>query len=201
MMSLIFDNNGHAAMAGEIRVYYFDPINGEYQGWSDEFINVGVSMPGCSTAMEPQGNVNGWVSIFTEDGWILEEDNRGKTAFSITDGQAVTVDYIGPIREGFTLEAPESPFDKWEDGKWVANAEAKHAFDVVSAEARKRLLITEANAHMNNKQWPGKAAIGRLKGDELIQYGNWLDYLDALEAVETTSAPLIDWPETPPQTA
>lgn len=42
-----------------------------------------------------------------------------------------------------------------------------------------------------------KAAICRLKGDELAQYNLWLDYLDALDAVKTTSAPDIKWP-TPP---
>ncbi|WXP55184.1 tail fiber assembly protein (plasmid) [Escherichia coli] len=50
---------------------------------------------------------------------------------------------------------------------------------------------------MNSKQWPGKAAIGRLKDDELAQYNLWLDYLDALELVDSSSAPDIEWP-TPP---
>ena len=65
------------------------------------------------------------------------------------------------------------------------------------AEAEKRALIDKANDYMNSKQWPGKAAIGRLKGDELAQYNLWLDYLDALEAVDTSSAPDINWPVSP----
>ncbi|MFL3493124.1 tail fiber assembly protein, partial [Citrobacter cronae] len=39
--------------------------------------------------------------------------------------------------------------------------------------------------------------IGRLKGDELTQYNLWLDYLDELEAVDTSSAPDINWPVPP----
>lgn len=39
--------------------------------------------------------------------------------------------------------------------------------------------------------------MGRLKGDALTQYGLWLDYLDALEAVDTSSAPNIVWPTQP----
>ncbi|MFS3664563.1 tail fiber assembly protein, partial [Escherichia coli] len=58
-------------------------------------------------------------------------------------------------------------------------------------------LINEANEHMNSRQWPGKAAIGRLKSEELAQYNLWLDYLDALELVDTSSAPDIEW-LTPP---
>lgn len=65
------------------------------------------------------------------------------------------------------------------------------------AEAEKQFRINQANAYMNSKQWSGKAAIGRLKGDELALYNLWLDYLDALEAVDTSNAPDINWPEQP----
>lgn len=57
--------------------------------------------------------------------------------------------------------------------------------------------ISAANDFINSKQWPGKAAIGRLKGDELAQYNLWLDYLDALDAIDTSTVPYIDWPEMP----
>ncbi|EJD6097091.1 tail fiber assembly protein [Citrobacter freundii] len=68
---------------------------------------------------------------------------------------------------------------------------------ISAAENKKRLLINEATEYVNSKQWPGKAAIGRLKGDELTQYNLWLDYLDELEAVDTSSAPDINWPVPP----
>ncbi|EEX3304631.1 tail fiber assembly protein [Escherichia coli] len=66
---------------------------------------------------------------------------------------------------------------------------------IAETEREKQRRIAAANEFMNSKQWPGKAAIGRLKGDELEQYNLWLDYLDALEALDTSSA--TDWP-TPP---
>ena len=50
---------------------------------------------------------------------------------------------------------------------------------------------------MNRKQWPGKVAIGRLKEDELAQYNLWLDYLDALEAIDTSMIPDLEWPYLP----
>lgn len=68
---------------------------------------------------------------------------------------------------------------------------------IALVELKKRKLINEANEQMNSRQWPGKAAIGRLKGEELAQYNLWLDYLDALELVDPSSAPDIEWP-TPP---
>ena len=57
--------------------------------------------------------------------------------------------------------------------------------------------ISSANYTMNSKQWPGKAAIGRLKDDELAKYNVWLDYLDALYAVDVSNAPDIKWPTEP----
>ncbi|MFU1377518.1 tail fiber assembly protein, partial [Escherichia coli] len=68
---------------------------------------------------------------------------------------------------------------------------------IKQAEQKKQQFIDAANNYINSKQWPGKAAIGRLKGDELAQYNLWLDYLDALELVDTSGAPDIEWP-TPP---
>lgn len=58
-------------------------------------------------------------------------------------------------------------------------------------------LISQANNYMNSRQWPGKAALGRLKGDDLAAYNAWLDYLDALYAVDTSKAPNISWPQKP----
>lgn len=68
---------------------------------------------------------------------------------------------------------------------------------IAAAEEQKQTLIDQANEYINSKQWPGKAAIGRLKGDDLEQYNLWLDYLDELEAVDTSTAPDIAWPTAP----
>ncbi|HCM9127985.1 TPA: tail fiber assembly protein [Enterobacter asburiae] len=69
---------------------------------------------------------------------------------------------------------------------------------IAAADAEKMRLIGQANASINIKQWPGKAAIGRLKGDELAQYNLWLDYLDALYVVDTSKGLNAIWP-IPPQ--
>ncbi len=70
---------------------------------------------------------------------------------------------------------------------------------IATAEANKQQLIDQANDYMNSKQWPGKAVLGRLKSNELAQYNEWLDYLDALEVVETSVAPNLEWPTPPAQ--
>lgn len=65
------------------------------------------------------------------------------------------------------------------------------------AEDKKQALIEGANDYINSKQWPGKAAIGRLKGEDLTQYNLWLDYLDLLYAVDASMPQNIKWPKPP----
>lgn len=80
---------------------------------------------------------------------------------------------------------------------WGETPPLTHDENVAQAEVERENRIGVANDFMNSRQWPGKAAIGRLKGDDLTQYNLWLDYLDALEAVDTSSAPNIVWPISP----
>ncbi|EIJ3704028.1 tail fiber assembly protein [Citrobacter portucalensis] len=80
---------------------------------------------------------------------------------------------------------------------WADLPPPTHDQLVAAAMAEKLNRISQANDYMSSKQWPGKAAIGRLKGDELTQYNLWLDYLDALEAVDTSTVPNINWPAKP----
>ncbi|EIH4663164.1 tail fiber assembly protein [Escherichia coli] len=104
------------------------------------------------------------------------------------------------FREYFYDTPPEGKYRcVGEDGlpAWVDIPPPTREEQIASAETKKQQLINQSNEYMNTKQWPGKAAIGRLKGEELAQYNLWLDYLDALELVDTSSAPDIEWP-TPP---
>lgn len=108
------------------------------------------------------------------------------------------------ISDNLFIEYTSTPPDGKERGVgddgmpcWVDLPEPTTEELIAAAESKRQQLINEANTCINNKQWPGKAAIGRLKGEELSQYNLWLDYLDALEAVDTSSAPDINWPVPP----
>ncbi|ELW9471140.1 tail fiber assembly protein [Enterobacter asburiae] len=100
----------------------------------------------------------------------------------------------------FTASAPEGKVRvAGDDGMpvWADIPPPTHEELVASANTEKQKRIDQANDNMNGKQWPGKAAMGRLKDSEKEQYNAWLDYLDELEAVDTSTAPDIKWP-TPP---
>ncbi|EGM0690849.1 tail fiber assembly protein, partial [Escherichia coli] len=104
------------------------------------------------------------------------------------------------FREYFYDTPPEGKYRcVGEDGlpAWADIPPPTREEQIASAETKKQQLINQANDYMNSRQWVGKAAIGRLKGEELAQYNLWLDYLDALELVDTSGAPDIEWP-TPP---
>lgn len=196
-MSPVFDENGLATEAGYIRCFYYDHLTMEYTGWSDEYINVGVSMPGNSTDIDPGDEVTGKVAIYRGGLWEIEEDHRGESVYSTESGMQSTVDYIGPLKDGFTVKPPSSGFDKWDGDDWVPDDDARKQADIEDAENKREHLISQANAYMNSRQWPGKAAMGRLNDSEKNSYNLWLDYLDDIYSVDTSAAPDIEWPASP----
>ncbi|MGP0818183.1 tail fiber assembly protein, partial [Escherichia coli] len=74
---------------------------------------------------------------------------------------------------------------------WADIPPPTHEELIAITDSERQILINKANEYMHSKQWPGKAAIGRLNDDELAQYNLWLDYLEALELVDSSSAPDI----------
>ena len=191
-MKPIFDENGLAIEAGNIRCFYYCPVTGEYTGWSDEYINIGVSMPGDSTDIEPGEMVAGKVYLFTGTGWRLEEDYRGVTVYSVEDKSSSVVDYIGPVKDGFVTVTPTSPFDKWDRQKWVTDVEAQHAADVETAELRRQSLLNRANQEI---AWQQDAVdVGIATEEETAALSEWKKYRVLLMRVDTAK-PV--WP-TPP---
>lgn len=107
------------------------------------------------------------------------------------------IDIPDDVSHEFMSDPPEGMIRvAGDDGlpAWTETPPATHEQEVAAAEQQKQQLIVQANTYINSKQWPGKAAMGRLTDSEKTQYNAWLDYLDALEAVDPTSAPDINWP-------
>lgn len=127
----------------------------------------------------------------------MVEDHRGETVYDTATRAGYVIRKPGSVPEGYTALAPASEYDRWNGSHWVPDFEAKHASDVAAARSQCQSLVDAANAFMNNRQWPGKAAIGRLNGVDLELYGLWLDYLDELNSVDIYAAPDVLWPEQP----
>lgn len=195
-MKPVFDENGLAVEAGNIRCFYYCPVTGEYTGCSDEYINVGVSMPGNSTDIDPGETDKGKVSLFIGTGWRLEEDHRGETVWSTADGSAITVDYIGSVHDGYTRIAPSTPYDSWGGTKWVTDTDAQQADAITEAELQRQQLISAAMQSISVIQLKLQAARA-LSDAEKNKLNATLDYIDAVTATDTATAPDINWPPLP----
>ena len=128
-----------------------------------------------------------------DDAVVVTHEQHISLISGINDGGRRV--YIGTDGELTLSDSKPSQWHTWdsETNEWVFSTDAQIKF----ADDEKSRLTQGANDYINSKQWPGKAAMGRLKDTEKAQYNLWLDYLDALEAVDTSSAPKINWPVPP----
>ncbi|HCE8947493.1 TPA: tail fiber assembly protein [Morganella morganii] len=78
---------------------------------------------------------------------------------------------------------------------WVDVPPLTHKQNVAIAESQKQSLIAEVNTETGMLR--AKLALERIKPDEEALLITWLDYLDMLEAIDTSAAPDIDWPQKP----
>ncbi|MBV7694091.1 tail fiber assembly protein, partial [Limnobaculum sp. M2-1] len=186
-MKPVFDENGLAIEAGNIRCFYYSPVTGEYTGWSDEYINIGVSMPGHSTDIDPGDEVAKKVAVFRNGEWKREEDHRGEQVYSTTNATSYTVDYIGPIHEGLTSIAPSGPYEKWNGKKWVTDSNAQHAADVEIANQKKSALLVEAQETISF--WQTELQLGIISDGDKADLIAWMQYIKAVKAVDVSMTP------------
>ncbi|EME5314797.1 tail fiber assembly protein [Escherichia coli] len=191
-MSLQFDKDGFATVAGEIRVFYYDPSTGEYSGWSDEYINIGVSMPGNSTDLDPGDDVAGKVWVFNGTSWVQKGDHRGETVYSTDNQRPISVDYVGAIRDGFTAIKPLTSFDKWDGSKWVTDTEAQQAARIAEVTNQKTMLMAEATTMIAPLQDAKDG--GYIDEEDIPVLTAWQKYRYALTKVDAAK-PV--WPERP----
>ncbi|EAN6189812.1 tail fiber assembly protein [Salmonella enterica] len=195
-MKPVFDENGLAIEAGNIRCFYYDAVTGEYTGWSDEFINIGVSLPGNSTDIEPGQGMSGKVAVFNEVVWKWQEDHRGEIVYSTENNTTRTVDYIGAIKNGFTTIPPTTPFDKWDGKKWLTDTDAQNTAFVTIAEQERQRLLTYADTVMLD--WRTEVMMGEISDANRVKLSAWLAYKNDVKSVDVTTDPEhVNWPVPP----
>lgn len=75
--------------------------------------------------------------------WNAVEDHRGETVYRIADKRRMVVDYLGPIEQGFTPLAPNTPDDSWDGSTWASAPLPQPTASDVREEANRRLLSTD----------------------------------------------------------
>ncbi|EHU9767991.1 tail fiber assembly protein [Escherichia coli] len=195
---ITLDENGFATEAGFITVYNYNGETMEFTSASLEYLPVGVGVPGNSCVDAPGSKKDGFAIRRNADltGWEYVADHRGETVYSTETGEPVSVSQLGEYPEGTTTKAPDTPYDKWDGEKWVTDTEAQHSAAVDAAEAQRQSLIDAAMASISLIQLKLRAG-RKLTQAETTRLNAVLDYIDAVEATDTSTAPDVIWPELP----
>lgn len=197
MAKAALNKNGIATKGGEITVYNFDAITGEYLSETVELLVVGVGIPASSCTDAPPAEKKGFAVCRTaaSDGWEYIEDHRGETVYSTETGQPVGITAPGAHAQTVTLSAPLTPFDRWNGQGWVTDLEALRQADESQARQKKAGLLSEA--HSTISLWQTGLQLGIISDEDKASLITWMTYIQALNAVDISTAPDIDWPLMP----
>lgn len=194
---ITLDANGFASEPGDITVYNYDGETGVSIGSTVETLMVGVGIPAHSTITKPPAVNSGEVAVWNVEAgaWEAKEDHRGEVVYSTDDGREIIVSQVGPYPENTTILKPETAYDKWDGNAWVTNTVQQHADQVAAAENEKRQRISEANA--NTQAWQVQLILGIITDSDKEALTLWMKYAQAVQAVDTSTAPDINWPAKP----
>lgn len=186
-----------ATVAGDITVFNYDSETREYLSSSVEYLAAGVGIPANSCTDAPGESKDGFAICRTEDftAWEYVADHRGETVYSTETGEPVIVSLPGDYPKETTTLAPTTPYDKWNGSEWVTDAVARHAADVETTVQQKEALLAEAKAAIS--LWQTELQLGFISDEDKASLIAWINYIKAVQAVDTSKAPDITWP-TPP---
>ncbi|EMX0763226.1 tail fiber assembly protein [Citrobacter freundii] len=195
---ITLDENGFATEAGFITVYNYNGETREFISSSVEYLPFGVGVPAHSCVDAPGSKKDGFAIRRNADltSWEYVADHRGEIVYSTKTGESKEITVLGDYPENTTTIAPLTPYDKWDGEKWVADTEAQHSAALDAAEAQRQSLINAAMASISLIQL--KLQAGRkLTQAETTRLNAVLDYIDAVTATDTSTAPDVIWPELP----
>ncbi|EFF8775831.1 tail fiber assembly protein [Escherichia coli] len=197
MAKATLNKNGIATKAGDMTVYNFDGETREYLASSVEFLAVGVGIPANSCTDAPIAAKDDFAvcRAASLDGWEYVADHRGETVYDIETGQPVKITAPGDYAVGVTTFVPSTPYDRWNGSAWVTDEDAQKSGEVKAAEQKKSALLTEAQSAIS--LWQTELQLGIISDDDKASLIAWMKYIQALNAVDTSTAPDIEWPVKP----
>ncbi|ECB4486309.1 DUF4376 domain-containing protein [Salmonella enterica subsp. enterica serovar Java] len=106
-----------------IKIFNLRSDTNEFIGAGDAYIPPHTGLPANCTDIAPPEIPASHIAVFDAETetWSLHEDHRGETVYDTTTGNQVYISEAGPLPENTTTQAPASPIDKFENGKWVAD--------------------------------------------------------------------------------
>ncbi|EKB2777746.1 tail fiber assembly protein [Escherichia coli] len=197
MAKATLNKNMIATKAGDITVFNFDGDTGEYLSATVEFLTVGVGLPAHSCTDAPPDGKDGFAicRMTGQAGWEYVVDHRGELVFDTQTGQTVKVTRPGDYPDNVTTIAPTTPYDEWSGSEWVTDENALQRGQVLEAEQKKASMLAEAQSAIS--LWQTELQLGIISDDDKASLIAWMKYIQALNAVDTSTAPDIEWPVKP----
>ncbi|WP_343482371.1 tail fiber assembly protein [Enterobacter cloacae] len=197
MAKATLNKNGIATKAGDMTVYNYHGETREYLTSSIEFLAVGVGIPANSCTDAPVDEKAGFAVCRTAsfDGWDYVIDHRGETVYDTETGLPVEITGLGDYPDNVTTIEPLTPYDRWNGSEWVTDADAQKNGQALEAEQQKAALLAEAQSTIS--LWQTELQLGIISDDDKASLIAWMKYIQALNAVDTSTAPDIEWPVKP----
>ncbi|EIA9562754.1 tail fiber assembly protein, partial [Escherichia coli] len=101
----------------------------------------------------------------------------------------------GDYPENTTTIAPLTPYDKWDGEKWVTDINAQHVAEVEAAEQQKSVQLLFAKEKII--LWQTELQLGIISDEDKEKLISWVNYIKAVQAVDTQKAHNIIWPKKP----
>ncbi|MCG9460458.1 tail fiber assembly protein [Escherichia coli] len=197
MAKATLNKSGIATKAGDMTVFNYDGETREFLSTSTEFLAVGVGIPANSCTDAPVAEKDGFAicRAVSLDGWVYVIDHRGETVYDTETGKPVEITGLGDYPDNVTIIEPLTPYDRWNGSEWVTNADAQKSGQVAAAEQKKASLLAET--HSTISLWQTELQLGIISDDDKASLIAWMKYIQALNAVDTSTAPDIEWPVKP----
>ena len=172
--------------------YYFDNTN-EMRPYTHQLdANDDTLAPDNALRVEPEFK-KGFHPCENNCEWVLVEDHRGETAYSIETQESSKVDYLGPIKTGFTLLEPFQ-FSRWNGEKWVLDEDEQNAYKIKQNKALKASLLNEANENISILQ--DTIDFGMSEDGDEDKLKAWKKYRILLNRIDVSNIPVV-FPEKP----
>ncbi len=186
-----------ATKAGNITVYNYDGETREYISASTEYLAVGVGIPAYSCLDAPVTSKAGYTICRSVDlkSWEYVSDHRGEIVYNTETGDAKEITALGDYPENTTTIAPLTPYDKWDGEKWVTDINAQHVAEVEAAEQQKSVQLLFAKEKII--LWQTELQLGIISDEDKEKLISWVNYIKAVQAVDTQKAHNIIWPKKP----
>ena len=106
--------------------------------------------------------------------------------------QSTALEFMGEAPEDKIMRAGPDGLPAWADTPPPSSAQLSE-----QAEQRKTSLLEMAQDTISI--WQTKLLLGRISDADKASLNAWLDYIDAVQALDVTSPEVISWPDAPAQ--